>query len=197
MSRIGRPDPCQFTGTVQTRQRNRIPTVRLDPLARSFRDQRRSDHQAVVPERLHLAIKPISRRPGLKADMQLAVPGRQSLDRLLDRQWAVLDIAEKPHFSLPPPFRDRHRVLLLGDIKSHENFAMLLHGPPSVHEARLGPPEQPSFLPARKGGPPAQPANMTSRALRALTASAPRAALRRRKLLMVGGTMLSNADGKA
>jgi hypothetical protein len=24
-----------------------------------------------------------------------------------------------------------------------------------VHEARLGMPEQPSFLPARKGGPPA------------------------------------------
>jgi hypothetical protein len=33
-----------------------------------------------------------------------------------------------------------------------------------VHEARLGMPEQPSFLPARKGGPPPQPANMTSRA---------------------------------
>jgi hypothetical protein len=55
-----------------------------------------------------------------------------------------------------------HRVLLLGDIKSHKDFAMLSHGPPSVHEARLGPPEQPSFLTARKGGPPAQPANMTS-----------------------------------
>jgi hypothetical protein len=54
-------------------------------------------------------------------------------------------------------------VLLLGDIESHENFAILSHGPPSVREARLGPPEQPSFLPARKGGPPAQPANMTSR----------------------------------
>jgi len=40
---------------------------------------------------------------------------------------------------------------------------MLFHGPPSVHEARLGSPEQPSFSSARKGGPPAQPANMTSR----------------------------------
>ena len=163
MSRIGRPDPCQFTGTVQTRQRNRIPTVRLDPLARSFRDQRRSDHQAIAPERLHLAIKPVSRRPGLKADVQLVVPGRQSLDRLLDRQWVVLDIAEKPHFSLPPSFCDRHRVLpllatskatktsSLGDIESHENFAMLLHGPPSVHEARLGQPERPSLLFCTKG----------------------------------------------
>ena len=29
VSRIGRPDPGQFTGTVQTRQRNRIPTFVL------------------------------------------------------------------------------------------------------------------------------------------------------------------------
>jgi hypothetical protein len=145
MSRIGHPDPCQFTGTVQTRQRHRIAPVRLDPFARPFRDQRRSDHNAVMPERLHLAIKPVTRRPGLKADVQLVVPGRKSLDRLLDRQRAVLDIAEKSHFSLPPSFRDRHGVLLLGDIKSHENFAMLSHGPLSVHEARLGPPEQLSF----------------------------------------------------
>jgi len=96
MSRIGRPDPYQFAGTVQTHQRNRIPTIRLDPLARAFRDQRRSNRQAVVPERLHLVIKPVSRRPGLKADMQVVVSGRQSLDRFLDRQWAVLDIACRP-----------------------------------------------------------------------------------------------------
>jgi hypothetical protein len=49
------------------------------------------------------------------------------------------------------------------DDERNKNLAILSHGPPSVHEARLGPPEQPSFLPARKDGPPAQPANMTSR----------------------------------
>jgi hypothetical protein len=56
MSRIGRPDPRQFASPMQTRQRHRIAPVRLDPLTRPFRDQRRSDHQAVVPERLHLPI---------------------------------------------------------------------------------------------------------------------------------------------
>ena len=128
MSRIGRPDPGQFAGSVQTRQRDRIAPVRLDPLARSFRDQRRSDHQAIVAERLHLAIKPVSRRPGFEADMQQVVPGRQSLDRPLDRQRTVLDVAKKPDFSLPPPLRDRNRVLLLGD----KDFAMLSHGPHRV-----------------------------------------------------------------
>ena len=62
---------------MQTRRRHRIPMVRLDPLARSFRDQRRGDHKAIMPERLDLAIQPVSRRPGLKADVQPVVPGLQ------------------------------------------------------------------------------------------------------------------------
>ena len=41
---------------------------------------------------------------------------------------------------------DRHHVLVLRRVKLDERFAILLHGPPSVHEARLGPPEQPSYL---------------------------------------------------
>jgi hypothetical protein len=159
------PHARQFAGPMQPRQRNRISPVRLDPLARPFRDQSRSDHHAFVAERLDLPIKPVSRRPGFKTNMQPIVSARQSLDRSLDRQRAVLDVAEKPDFSRPPPFRDRDCVLLLGDVESHEDFDILSHGPPSVHEARLGMPEQPSFLPARKGGPPAQPANMTSSAL--------------------------------
>jgi len=57
----------------------------------------------------------------------------------------------KSDFAGPAAFRDRNRVLLLGDIKSHKDFAMLSHGPPSVHEARLGQPEQPSFLYCTKG----------------------------------------------
>jgi hypothetical protein len=121
---------------MQPRQRDRIPPVRLDALARPFRDQSRSDHHAIVAESLDLPIKPVSRRPGFKTNMQPIVSARQSLDRSLDRQRAVLDVAEKPDFSRPPSFRDRDRVLLLGDVESHEDFAILSHGPPSVHEAR-------------------------------------------------------------
>ncbi len=140
---------------MQPRQRDRVAPVRLDPLARPFRDQGRRDHHAIVAEGLYLAIKPVSRRPSFKAGHADARSDPPSLDRPLDRQRTVLDIAEKPNFPAAAPFRDRYRVLLLGDVESHKNFAILSHGPPSVHEARLGPPEQPSFLPARKGGPPA------------------------------------------
>jgi hypothetical protein len=84
--------------------------------------------------------------------MQPLVSVRQSLDRPLDRQRTVLDIAEKPDFAASAPFRDRYGVFLLGDVKSNKNFAMVSQGPPSVSEARLGQPEQPSFLLHERAG---------------------------------------------
>jgi hypothetical protein len=131
MRRIRRPDSRQLAGPVQSRQRDRVAPVRLDPFARPFRDQGRSNHHAIVAERLDLTIEPVSRRPGFKTDMQPVVSVGQSLDRPLDRQRTALDIAEKADFASPPAFRDRHGVFLLGDIKSHKDFAMLSHGPPS------------------------------------------------------------------
>jgi hypothetical protein len=111
---IRRPDSRQFAGSMQSRQRDRVAPVRLHALARPFWDQRRSDHHAIMAESLNLATKTVSGRPGFKADMQPMVSLRQPLDRPLDRQWTVLDIAEEPDFAGPAPFRDRHGVFLLG-----------------------------------------------------------------------------------
>ena len=72
------PHARQFAGPMQPRQRNRISPVRFDPLARPFRDQSRSDHHAFVAERLDLPIKPVSRRPGFKTNMQPIVSARGS-----------------------------------------------------------------------------------------------------------------------
>ena len=153
---VRRPHSCELAGPMQSRQSDRIAPVRLHPLARTFRDQSRSDHHAVVTESSDLTIKPISSWPGLKADVQPLVSLRQSPDRPLNRQGAVLDIAKKPNLSRPASFRDCNRVLLFSHIERDKDFAILSHGPPSVREAPLGLPEQPSFLPARKGGPPAR-----------------------------------------
>jgi hypothetical protein len=62
---------------MQSRQRDHVAPVGLDPLVRPFRDQSRSDHQAIVAESPNLAIKPLSRRPGFKADMQPVLSVRQ------------------------------------------------------------------------------------------------------------------------
>ena len=82
--------------------------------------------------------------------MQATVSVRQSLDCPLNWQPAV-STSPRNRIRGPAPLRDRHGVLLFGDIKSNKSFAMLSHGPPSVHEARLGLPEQPSFLYCTKG----------------------------------------------
>ena len=151
-----------IAGPMQSRERDCVAPVRLDALARPFRDQSRSDHHAIVAESLNLTIKPVSRRPSFKADMQPVLSARQSLDRPLDRKRLFSTSPRNRTSARPASFRDRNCVPLLGDVESDESFVTLSHGPPSVHEARLGTPEQPSFLPARKGGPPPQPANMAS-----------------------------------
>ena len=152
MSRVRRPDAGQFAGPVQSRQRDRVAPVRLDPLARPLRDQGRSDHHAIMAESLNLSIKPVSRRPGFKADMQRSY---RSANLLIVRSIGSGLFSTSPRnrtSPVRPAFRDRHGVLLLGDIKSDENFAILSHGPPSAHEARLGLPEQPSFLLHERAG---------------------------------------------
>jgi hypothetical protein len=77
--------------------------VRLDALTRTVRDQGRRDHDTIVAERLDVAIKPVSHRPGFKTDLQPVVPIRQSPDRAFDRQRTVFDIAKKSDFPLRPP----------------------------------------------------------------------------------------------
>src|ERR1700722_7807343 len=114
-------------------------------------------------------VSPVERSAGTRPRKDiscLGVSNRRPAPISAAKVTATRNEAPRIAWSRPPPFRDRDCVLLLGDVESHEDFAILSHGPPSVHEARLGMPEQPSFLPARKGGPPAQPANMTSREFR-------------------------------
>jgi hypothetical protein len=46
---VRNPHRRQFARPVQPRQTGRIPPIRLNPVARPFRDKRRSDRNAVVP----------------------------------------------------------------------------------------------------------------------------------------------------
>src|SRR5689334_2704869 len=86
----------------------------------------------------------------------------QLLDEPLDARRRILDLAQEPHLASASSLGNRHRVLRLGNIKRDKNCAIFSHGPPSVHEARLGPPEQPSFLLHDRAGHRLQPGNMTS-----------------------------------
>ena len=152
VSRIGHPHARQFAGPMQPRQRDRIPSVRLDALARPFRDQSRSDHHAIVAESLDLPIKPVSRRSGFKTDMQPAVSLRQSLDRPLDRQWTVLDIAEKPDFSRPAAFGDAIACFFLATSKATKaSLCFPMVRPPCMRLGSVRPSNPRSYLHERAG----------------------------------------------
>ena len=136
---------------MQPRQCHRIASVGLDPFARPFRDQRRRDDQAGVPEGLDLAIEPVSRRPRFVAEVQLAITTAQLADQPLHRCRRTRHLAEKPYLTAATAIGNRDRMLGLRYIESDKGFAILDHGPPSVREARLGPSEQPSLLFCTKG----------------------------------------------
>jgi len=151
VNRVRHPHPSQLAGPMQPRQRHRIAPVGLDPLSWPLRDQRRSDHQAGVPESPDLPIQPVSGRPRFVAEMQLAIAAGQLADQPLHRSRRTRYIAEKAYLAAAPAIGNRHRVLHLRHVECHKGFAILPHGPPSVHEARLGQPEQPSLLFCTKG----------------------------------------------
>src|SRR5690348_9932943 len=93
---------------------------------------------------LDLTIQPVACRAGLVAHVQPAMARCQLLDRPRNARRRVLDLADKSDLPRATTLGNRYRVLRLRHIKSHKCSAMIPHGPPSVHEARLGQPEQPS-----------------------------------------------------
>jgi hypothetical protein len=147
---------CQFAGPLQSCQLDRVAPVRL-VLARPFRNQGRSDHHTIVAERLDPSIKPVSVSPTSK---QTCSRSYRSASILIVRSIGNGLFSTSPRnrtSPLWPPSAIATACFFLATSKATKNFAMLSHGPPSVHEARLGLTKQPSFLTARKGGPPVQP----------------------------------------
>ena len=86
-----------------------------------------------MAERLDLAIKPESPGPVSK---QTCSRSCRSDGLLFVRSIGNGLFSTLPRIRLPcsAAFRDRYGVLLLGDIKGQEKFAMVSRGPPSSHE---------------------------------------------------------------
>jgi hypothetical protein len=118
VSRVRRPHSRQFAPPMQSRQRDRVPPVRLDAFRPSVSGSELEPPPCSRAESVDLTMKTVSRRPGFEAYMHSVVSIRQSLDRPLDRQWAILDVPEKSDLSRPALPRSQ-QVLLLGEVESH------------------------------------------------------------------------------
>jgi hypothetical protein len=152
--RVWDPHAGQLACPMQPRQRDRVSAVCLHPLARPLRDQRRRDDQAIVAQLQNLAIQSVARRARFEADLQPTIPSSQLLDRAINPRRRVLDFSQEANLAGAAAFRNSNRMLRLCHIERDKRCAILRHGSPSVREARLGPPEQPSLLYRTKGGPP-------------------------------------------
>src|SRR5262245_54974104 len=105
-----------------------------------------SDHAQPPHEIPDTPVQPITGRPSLIAEIQFGIASGQFADQPLYNRRRTCHIAQKADLAATPTVRDRHRMLCLRRVEGNKRFAMLPHGPPSVHEARLAPPEQPSLL---------------------------------------------------
>jgi hypothetical protein len=160
MHRVRNPDSLQFACPQQPRQADRIAPVRLDALTRTFRDQRGRNDIAAVAELDELAVKPVTGRAGLVAEMQARMLSLQLAHEALDRRRRRLDLAEIPDLSIPSAFGDRNCVLGFRHIDTDVKNVIFCHGP-SFLCLGLGSalPSNPRLLTAAKtkGGPPLRP----------------------------------------
>lgn len=89
-------------------------------------------------------MKPIARWSSFIAEMRARRASSDPFDDTLHALVAGINLTEKPHLAATATICHGNRVAQLCDINPDENLCMLLHGPPSCAEDRLGHSEQPS-----------------------------------------------------
>ncbi len=134
MSRIGNPDGGQFTRPMQLGQIDRIAPIRLDPISRLARDQRRSHDDAAMSRRGSTAVESHSRkvRPHNRTEARSRRATASPPER--SRPSAVRDLAVLAHLLAPARLgkRDRNRVLM--NVKANICDSSV-QGPSPSHEA--------------------------------------------------------------
>src|SRR5216684_8773549 len=135
---IRNPYRRQLARSMQPRQTGCIPPIRLDPVARSPRDQRGGNHDAFVTVHRHVTLNAIAARPRLvaepKPDALAAEPAHQPIQRCR----RVRDPAVLPNLAPRAARGHRNNDAFLVNIKP--NVAdTIRHDPSPMHEARHRP----------------------------------------------------------
>ena len=129
------PDRGQFTRPVQLRKVDRIPPIRLDPVTRLARDQRRRDDDASVPGRAQLSMNAVAARSRLITEPQFMTATTQLRDHRRHGSRTVRDLAILTHFTPLARLGERHRNRILVNIQADVGDR-LFHDPSPMHEAR-------------------------------------------------------------
>lgn len=121
---IRHPHRRQLAGTVQFRQHHRVAVVRLHPVVRLYGDERRRNHDAVMPQINELAVQAIAARPGLVAEMQTDAVSAELLHQLLDMIGPMRDRPSVPHLAATFPLYDCDGNRRLVDIQPNESTTL-------------------------------------------------------------------------
>ena len=102
---------------MQPRQTGRIPPIRLDPVARPLRDQRRRHHNAVVPVPRQVTLDAIAARARLVAEPKPDALAAELAHQTIQGPSRVGDPAICPDLAADAALGDRHDNPLLVNIK--------------------------------------------------------------------------------
>src|SRR5207302_3436871 len=111
------PTPRQPARPVQSRQTGGIPPIRLDPIARPLRDQRRRHHNAVVPVRRQMTLDAIAARARLVAEPKPDALAAELAHQAIQGPRRVGDPTIFPDLAADAALGDRHDDPLLVNIK--------------------------------------------------------------------------------
>lgn len=132
MNWIRHPDWREIASMMRLGGRHRVPPVRLDAFARSLRDQRRGDDDALMAKRDNLAVQTVAGRPRLIAKAKFSLTFRQPVHYALNRRRGTVDVAEEPQLPVATGLGKGHGNLTLRGIQTNKNVAILVHGSSSL-----------------------------------------------------------------
>ena len=116
---IGHPHRGQFPVPVQSGQGQSVATVRLDPVARTTRDQRRRHHRAFVSQGAQLTIDPVAAGTRLVAEPQRCPRPGELVRQFCHRGPRGLDRAIEHR--RPAVLGNRHRDRIFMYVHRHES----------------------------------------------------------------------------
>jgi hypothetical protein len=129
---IGNPHVGEFSGPEQSGERDGIPPVGLDPVARFAGDQRWRNDNAIVAKTRELAVKSVAGWPRLVAEVQRPVLGGQPRGHLAHALWRGVHLAQITNLAVPARLSNRDRIPTFGNIDPNERFAIVRHGSSSL-----------------------------------------------------------------
>ena len=91
MRGVGDQDRCQLAGAVKLRQHQRIPAIRLHPIARFDRDQRWRHHNVIMAQTGQQPVQPIIARTGFVAEAQATPRFAQARHHLCENRRTALE----------------------------------------------------------------------------------------------------------